>query len=300
MKTINRAHSILAAITPIAGVSATGVVTATSTGGNVTVPARLLGYPVPVSASGNAELDPTKAVRVSAETVVDADGASVPVESVWGSQAHNLAAGTVIRWQAPPAGLSPTAVVAAPGLAGSSRGTIKRAVIYEGIGPGTSAKDLWLAKAGGVADYPSLVLSWESSQDYEVAGQGRALRADVWTMVVVVQRVSSADARALEGLNLLDDLEEALVGATTEPLGSLSHPALAILGRDRVTVTDGAFIYSLRFATHGGVRRRESRTFSPWEATRMQHVSEAGVELPVPGADPVEIVDQTVEMPQDP
>lgn len=291
MKTFRRAHALIAAMQPIVGIPCAGVARAELAEGqsaDVVLPANTIGFPILTSAGGNEGLDTALAVLTTAAVTVTAAGVDVPFASSWGSGLHNFPAGTPIRWYRPAAGVSPRALCVAD-ASGAAAGDIRRAVIYETIGQGTVPRDLFLAKAGSVDTYPTIVLSWEGSQDYQPTGRDARLRADRWAISLVVSRNTGAVLRAAEGYDLLDDIEEILVGRIGTPFGAISNPGLEVLDRKRFATSDTSYVYQVNVATMGGVRRRETREFPPWIQTLYDYTTTAN-DSPE-GEPPIKIVD---------
>ncbi len=295
MKTLRRAHALIAALQPIVGTSCTGVARATlkaDVAGPVVLCKGTIGYPILASAGGNEALDTSLALLTTADVSITAGaGADVPFASTWGSGLHNFPAGTRIRWYRPPAGVELAATCVA-GASGAVAGDVRRCVLYETIGAGVIPRDLWLAKAGSLDTYPTIVVSWEGSQDYESMGADTRLRADRWAISLVVARNSGAVLRAAEGVDLLDDIEEILVGREGSPFGALSKPGLEVLDRKRFAVSDTSYVYQVNVATRGGVRRRDRREFPPWIQTLYDYTTTAN-ESPE-GEPPIKIIDGAI------
>lgn len=316
MRTFNLAHRIIAALGHvIAGAPATGTCTATAAegAGSVVIPKRTLGFLVPVSAAGNAQMDPSLAVRVSQEMEVDEDGGPIPIETTWGSPAHNLPAGTLVRWLAPPTGLLATSPVDAPGLAGAAFGLARRVVLYEALGTLEARRDMWLATAAGPNNFPSIVLQWTGSSgyDYDVTGRRDTYRDEEFTIFVICSRLDNAVSRAVEGFELLDRIERRLSRRTTEPLGHLaSAPGVRLKKRERVLTSNSSYVYALTFTVGGAFPLDVEAGNSPyadWLTTQMlfetSSIEQGPTPPPIPPAEetpPIVIVDESVEMPHDP
>jgi len=285
-KRIRRA--ICAVLYPMTGTRSTGTVLAKAAvgQGTITLPKNSFGLPKPVSAAGKGELAHDRPLRVSADTVVDEAGVSVPVSSLLGGARQNLDVSTEVRWDPPLTGMVKTATVdgALTGAASSSGpGAIAELLAYEAFPTLQSAQDAFLARVG---PGPSMVLAWTGSGGGEKKNRGSYHRPDVWKLYVIASHGGGVETRADQATDILDTAEALLIDRSGADGFVFSAPGTTITSRDYVRTTPTSVIYSMTFETRMGVKRTEHRSlaagdWSDWDATRIDADTATPVPLPV-------------------
>jgi len=294
-KRIRRA--ILAALRPMTGDRSSGEITATASGGNITVPKNSFLVPVLESAAGNSQLEPNWPIRVVEDTLVAAGGTTVTVTSLIGGSANNLADGTMLRWDPPLVGLTETAVVSGGGLTGGADatagapGALKSLVSFEEIRSREQAQALF--QAGITNALPAGILAWTGTNQGRKVGAGVHIRDDTWELYLVVTWSDEGLGQIDRVLDLLDAAESYLVDRKASDGFPFSAPdGTDILGRQLVRQTAGSLIYSVRFATMSAVQRVEHRsvTEGSWAAWAKTVIDlETATTPPLPVVDGVKV-----------
>lgn len=266
--TVYTARQIMAVIQPLLGARSSGTATVSATAGNITLKKNAQALPIVPSASGTMQLDPSRPVRVAADTIVTSAGVAVPVTSLLGGPAQNLPLTTTLRWDPPLDGIelvSPLASALTGATQAVGPGSIKRLVLYEGVGPSSAQRDLFLAKAG---HFPAVILNWDSTGEGEKVGNGVIARPDRWVLTIVTSRSDAGELRAMDGLDIKDALEVLLADRAAVDGEPFSAPGIALMGARRVDVSESSYIYTLMLETYGAVQRTDTRVWNDWLLTR--------------------------------
>jgi hypothetical protein len=260
---IRTARAIFALLAPLTGDRSSGAITAHATGADVEIPRN--SYLVPTKGT----IDARVLVKTSAATTVTAAGVEVPVLSVYGGGAVNLPEGTELRWVPGIEGVESTCSVTTALTGGSQAegfGVARTVRMYEQIRSGSVEEDIFRAKAGG---FPALVLMWDSSEPSEpITRAGQRFREN-WTLAVVASRGESDDLRRAEGLSVMQQARELLVGRHAVDGESFSYPPGIEIGRARrLVINNNVYVYTLAFTTVSTMEKRDDRVFQPWLVTR--------------------------------
>lgn len=294
-------RALLCALGPLAGLRATGNVTATATGADVTLPAFTYGVPM---IGGKAVIARMVKVLPSGKDAggnplgwtVTSGGLDVPVRSVCGGPSGNLPAGTVIVWQPLPDGLAARGVVAAGDIAGGlaqpGPGRCARVVAFETLGadPG---KAMWEAPG---TDLPAIIVARTGSTPTGDATVNSTLRVHTFQLYVVSATYAGNDERAEEGELLLDAIESTLDGLA-DVEGDIFSGMPCELGSEQrerprnpnlhVWSIEASVAYALNRID---VRLSDGVSWQPWATTRIEEVVLAAAPLEVK-----DVVDITAE-----
>lgn len=310
LNTIERlGRALFATLAPATGTRGTGTITVTALPGAGPVPLPRNSYLVPV-VGGN--LRPELLYKTSEDWVVNTidvptteDG--VPIKSNIGGARHNLPAGTVLRFDPPVDGFSPTVTLDADMTNASDAGSlIKSAGFYEDLDLSNPSDDLFAARVGD----RGVMLIWSRSEPAEGAlggmrqGSNRATRvARFWrehfVLYVVVSRLTGDMRRRQDGhlivqaiTRLLTDRHQNDDGEQLSTVGS----GVEITERARLGRRANHYIYGIQLRVNQTLEATVSgRAFAPWLRTHYEGTL-PGREAPEPIQD-LEVVDVTDPMP---
>lgn len=302
VNTIERlARALLATLTPITGVRATGSVTVTGLDGAELLPRNT--YLIPVV--GGQVRDDLLYKTVAEAGFRGAGEASIAITSNVGGSRHNLPAGTVFRFDPPVPLFEPTATLEASMTDGSDEGVLLRSVAYfEELDSANPGKDIFSAKLG---EFPGAMLIWADSEPAEGAlaglrqGSNRGGRRvkymrENYVLYVVLGRLAGDSARRQQGTTVLQAITRLLTDRMQnddgEQLSSVGG-GVDITGRARLRRSESHYIYGLRLRVNQALQAFETRSFGPWETTRYTGT------LPPRDVqeDPLVILDDTEAMP---
>lgn len=261
---------IMAALRPLTGTRAAATARVKCSGAqDVALPANCFCYPVPASAAGITEVDDQRLIRTAADVVVPAGatGIAVPVTSVLGGLHHNaLTAGTELLWDPPVPGLETLSVLEIDMAGGLDPPDEHPAAVvdvtsFEELTAGALAQDLFNARLSG--RIPSVVVSWDRSEDHEFVGRGKALVNEVWTLFIVVETHEGEQARRDKGLRIMDAVRDLLLDKRAVDGAPFSDPPVRVLGRRRLATTESSLVYLVQIATSTTVQRLDLRTALP-------------------------------------
>lgn len=311
------ARALLGHLAPLTGTRATGTVSVTAPSGGGDIEIARNTYALPVVDGQQRETRLYKVAANPATTAPNGTGGAWPIadgatEDVGlvanlGGARFNLEAGTAFRFDPQLASVSGTfpgsAFVGGADLGGAF--TLKDAVWFEDLSS-AAADDIFKAK---VANVPGVVLAWVSSAPTEgrTTGMrqgstrgGRRVRfmRETFALYVVTARLGSDTSRRQEGTTLLEAITRLLSDRQQnddgEQLSSVGA-GVEITDRTRFLRSESSYIYAMRLRCNRVLIPIDSRTYSPWELTRIQGAL-PGRETPEP-TDPIEIVDVTDPMP---
>lgn len=300
------ARAVFGALAPITGHRATGTVRFSALAGAAPVQVPKNTYLRPVVGGALREdllFKTTADFTIAAGTIED----GLPITSNLGGARHNLAAGTVFRFDPVPAGLGMNAVLGAPMTDGSDAGSLLRSLsFFEDLDASNPSADIFAA----MVSVPGLMLTWQRSEPAEGAmaglgqGQNRASRSakffrEYFVAYVVVGRLESDPARRKQGLLISIAvsrlLTDRMMNDDGESLSSVGG-GVDVTSRARYRRDENRLIYAIAFRVNQTLEKApDTRFFSPWERTRFRG-SLPGNEAPEPTA-PIEIVDDTEDMP---
>lgn len=280
---IRTARAIMTLLGPMTGVSATGNVTVHSTGATGTMPKNTYGIPVLGGSPGHpGELSPHVLVKTTAETNVVLAGTSVPVKTVLGSAAANLAAATDILWLPRVTGIEARSAVATPGLTGGTQatgyGSVQQIRFYEEMRAG-NAVDILKANLGL---FPAMVLTWDGSVEADAAGRQWDHVDEMWSLFIVASRKEAHALRAYEGFELIDEARERLTRRESVDDENFSSPGpIHIRGSGRIAVGAEYYLYDVRFSTTRTIAKRDPRSFATWMTAQYDLATDEAVPLPL-------------------
>lgn len=285
-------RALMAQLTPLTGLRATGNARVVSTLPNVTLPANAYAVPI-VDGQTHEEL----LVKVAhnpatvrehlqnGEWTITPAGETVTFQANNGGALWNMIKpGSRLLFRPEVPGIEPRAVVLDPGFADGTVGAVKQIVSFDELGP-QRAIDIFKAKLGS---FPALVLAWVSTQPVEgrTAGitQGatrkrRGVRAyfENFTLYVVTSHSESAEQRRREGLYLM----QAARGVLTDRHRNDDGELLSVLGTGVEILSsvgapraEGSWVFLVTFRCVTTESRIDSRTFMPWERTRIRSFAE--------------------------
>lgn len=260
---IRTARAIFALLAPLTGDRSTGAITARATGADVEIPRN--SYLVPTSGA----LASRVLLKTAAATTVESTGTAVNVLSAFGGGAVNLPEGTELRWVPGIEGVEPMCSVTTALTGGSQAGgfgVVRSLRIYEQLRNGNVEQDLLKSK---VSEFPAIVLLWDSSEPSEPITRAGQRYRENWTLAVVASRTESDDLRRAEGISVMQQARELLVGRHAVDGESFSYLPGIEIGRSRRLVTNqNVYVYTVAFTTVSTMERRDTRVFQPWLVTR--------------------------------
>lgn len=284
---------IVSVLSPLTGTRATGAIVVKALATDVTIPAGTHGVPI---IDGQQNYDAM--VKTTAAVTATAAGATVAATALIGGAHVNLPVGTSIRWDYPIAGVesvSKVSTVFSGGVGATGFGGVQALKIYEQIGSANVASDLFAAKVGR---FPAVILSWDSSREpsdiVTRVGPGTTIFEERWLLSVITSRMDSTEQRRQEGLEILENATDLLMGRTEVDGQVFTGPEPVTIGRrSRIAVSPTSYVYSLEFTTTRSRSRKEWRTFAPWLTSQIQTTTDIGT-LP----EAVTVNDIVVAMPQ--
>lgn len=239
-------------------------------------------------------------------------GGSLPVaiKSNLGGARHNLAAGTVLRFDPLLDGLDETATLGAAITDGADRAglCLRRAVYYEDLDAAAIERDI---AAGRLSQLPGAMLVWTQSTPAEgrTAGtnQGSTRIADGvrmftenYRMFIVSASLASDGRRRGEGARIMQAITRLLTDqqVTTDGEQLTAMGSLEILNRSRFVRNEKHYVYAMTLRVNRSVVRTDTRTFVPWLRTSLQQAL-PGRDAPEPTSGVI-VIDIGVPIPPGP
>lgn len=313
------ARAILGQLAPLTGTRGTGTATVSNpTGAAIELDPNMFLLPVV-----NDELaddlvfkvapNPATALPFSeggAWTIPPGGSLSVAVKSNLGGARHNLAAGTVLRFDPLLDGLDETATLDADITDGADRPglCLRRAVYYEDLDAAAIERDI---AAGRLSQLPGAMLVWTQSTPAEgrTAGtnQGSTRIADGvrmftenYRLFVVSASLASDGRRRAEGARIMQAITRMLTDqqVTNDGEKLTAMGSLEILNRSRFVRNEKHYVYAMTLRVNRTVVRTDTRTFVPWLRTHLQQAL-PGRDAPEPTT-PLVDVDIGVPIPPGP
>jgi hypothetical protein len=308
------ARAMLGQLSPLSGTRAAGSVVVTNpTGAEIRLPRNAYLVPVVEAEAADDLLFKTcpnpDTLDVGGAWSIPALGqATVGITSNLGGARHNLAAGSVLRFDPPLDGvdLDATLVEAITGGVDSPRAvSIRRAVYYEELLAAQVERDIL---GGRLAELPGVMLVWQGSAPAEgrsaTTNQGSTRIADGLRAFVESYRLFVVDGsfvgdrrRRSRGLRLLQAITRLLtdqqVTADGERLSDMG--SLEFTGRDRFVRDERHYVYSLSLRVTTVLERVDSRVFVPFLRATVD-MALPGREAPEP-TEPLTVVDVDVDIP---
>ena len=214
-------------------------------------------------------------------------GTAVDVHSVVGGARHNLAPGTVFRFDPPHDSLVPEAVLMEGGTVGGADpywlGGCQSIVQFETVTAHQPGLDLFRSATG---KFPSVVVAWESSEPGDGntssslergatrAGASHQFYKEKFNIYIITQRLDSDHARRNEGLKLLDDVTFWLNDRMDVDGQVFSYPnGVQVHKRTRLAMREEQYqqfyIYLLQVSLTGVWDHYDTRTFADWKRTHL-------------------------------
>ncbi|MEE9395175.1 MAG: hypothetical protein V3W41_22010 [Planctomycetota bacterium] len=284
---------IMASLRPLTGVRASATATvnvATGHTEDVKLPKNCFAYPIPESAAGVADIDDQRLLRTTTEQIVNPGVAStVNVTSVLGGTRFNsLKAGERLLWDPPLLGLETHSVLATDMSGGVDPPTEHQAPVhdvtsFEEITSAELAQDLFQGRLQG--RIPSVVISWDRSDESERKGRNALGTPERWNLFCVTENHQGEMARRDDGLNLADAVRDVLADRRTVDGAPFSDPPCTVFGRFRLAATESSLVYVVQLDTVTVAKRIDLRVpeqvppgwvpdaadltaFSDWDTTR--------------------------------
>jgi len=267
-------RAIMAVLQPLTGTRATGTATVSLASGqtaDVCIPANSHAFPIPESAAGVGQVDDQRMLRTTAPIIVTSAGAKlVPVTSMMGGAWHNaLGAGTRLVWDPPIPGIETHSSLSAAMSGGANAlevpgsngrmlpGFVRDVSSSTDIAATDVAKDLFMARLS--ARIPSVVVSWQGSDEGEIKGRGQRQRPDRWFLFIVTDTRKGEEPRRDSGEDIMDAVE-GLIGDRKGVDGyRFSDPPAIVTGRRRLASTESSTVYVVSVSTYSSVRRTDLR-----------------------------------------
>lgn len=294
-------RKIMSVLAPLTGQRASGQITCSATGADVTLPQGCFGYPIIESAAGRPAIYRNQPVFVDQNPAtsdgswtVTSGGVAVNAKSVLGGVRHNFKTGTKIRWDPALLGLELVSDIPAAwtgGAEASGDGAVRRIVSYETLGVEASA-DLFNARVG---TFPAIVVAWNGEGEHRRMGRDASHFPIRWKLYVVTQRQQGTNERGEAGLDILDLVTAYLTqrGAVdgvpgNGNTGHFSDPPTLVTGATRERVTPGSYIYAVGVETYNAQARLDPRLevnggdgFADWAKTMYDSDTATTPALPV-------------------
>lgn len=267
---VHDARAIMACLQPLTGARASGNVTVNaSPGPTATLKGGSYGAPIIGGAIRYDRL--VKVAQNPADKAGWPIGAAtvVPCFTNIGGLDQNIPAGTSIRWFPALQGIEAVSQTVG-GLAGAGGDTsmtgVQELVFFEDIQPGAGMSLL----KGAISRFPAVVLAWEGSGDAEFVGRGQWVQQQLWSIYVVVSRQDGDPNRRVQGLAIMDTIQNELWGRGAVDGEGFSTPNGAQFARRMALPIDPTFyVYRARVTTKSSYRQSEHRTFNPWAHTKL-------------------------------
>lgn len=302
------ARALFALVTPITGERSSGTITVSAPGmgpGQALLPANSYLRPV---VGGSLREDLVFKTTDDWVLALGTTESGVPITSNVGGARHNLAAGTVLRFDPVPPGYARDVTVDADMTDGSDVGSrLKSLAFFEDIDSANPSADIFGAKLAA----PALMLVWQRSDPADglnaglSRGQSRRARNVVtfkesFTAFIITARLTGDPARRREGLILAQDISrlwsDRMQNDDGEQLSTVGS-GVEITGRSRYRRDEKTYIYTVGLRVNATLEGTGSLSLNagPWDRTRTRGAVPGGVD-PEPTDDLV-TVDATDEMP---
>lgn len=280
---LNTARHIMALMQPVTGDRATGVVTVTSTPGNiVSIPRNTFAFPVI-----DGRVRPELIFKVDEGPEEDGSwsvietGTAITFISNIGGVRHNIPAGTPIYFDPPIANLVMTLPVADSDFSGATDADyfsgVKDMAIYETFGGPIFQADL---RRGSITKFPCIIITWVSGEPADGvttsqthretrAGTGRALYKDTYAITVISSRADSDHSRRHEGLEIIDTISRLIVDRQSvdeEPFSNPSGLQIRSFSRENgpQEFYKKFYMYTIMVSAERNLQQLYPRTYADW------------------------------------
>jgi len=274
-------RNCLAAIQPLTGDRASGVITVTASGSDVSLPLGTFAYPV---IGGQVQTD--RIFRVSAgpnsdkSWTITAGGTAVDFVSNVGGEKHNVADATQFVFLPPISGVA--SAVGSGAFTGATNptfyGAIKETVVFEHINGPAQQIDLERMKLRGT---PAVIIVWNSSEpsdgvtsssnNFGSHGRGTFSSSfrELLTIVIVVSKSHNEAVRSEEGLYIMDQIARYLNRRQSIDGCLISAPSpILVQSRNRVAIPKEPYqrhyIYSVSFSIENAYTMTDDRSYNDW------------------------------------
>jgi hypothetical protein len=279
---VDTARNLMAVLQPATGDRASGPVTLTASGGDVSVPRNTFAMPII-----NGHRRPDLLLRVGEgpnadeSWTVTSGGTAVTFISNIGGVRHNIPINTRISFDPALAGLISTLPTTDSAFTGGTDptafGTIKDMVIYENLDGPNFQLDL---RRSNVTRFPCVLVTWMNTEPADgttISQTDRATRSnrfgvlyrDEFALAVLCSKDQSDHSRRHEGLEIIDTMTRLLTDRQSVDSCSFSNPGgvqIRQVLRD-ITPEDNAqklYIYTLILSTERNLQQLDSRVYSDW------------------------------------
>ena len=275
-------RNVLSAIQPLTGDRASGTITVTASGADVTLPLGTFAYPV---VGGQVQTDriyrPSEGPNSDGSWTITTAGTDVDFVSNVGGTKHNIADATKFVFLPPLSGIS--TAVGSTAFAGATNpsfyGGVKETVVFEHINGPAQQIDMERMKLRGT---PAVIIVWNSSEpsdgvmsssnNFGSHGRGTFSSSfrELFTVVIIVSKSNNEAARSEEGLYIMDQIARYLNRRQSSFDGCpISGPSpILVQSRNRVAIPKEPYqrhyIYSLTFSAENAYTMIDDRTYNDW------------------------------------
>jgi hypothetical protein len=279
---VDTARNLMATLQPATGDRASGPVTLTASGADVTVPRNTFAMPI---IDGHRRPDlllkTGEGPNEDGSWTVTSGGTAVIFISNIGGVRHNIPINTRISFDPPLIGLVSTLPTADSAFTGGTDptvfGTIKDMVIYENLDGPNFQIDL---RRSAVTRFPCVLVTWMNTEPADGTTQTQTHRAtrsnrfgvlykDTFALSVLSSKEQSDHSRRHEGLEIIDTMARLLTDTQSIDGCPYSNPGgvqIRQVIRDISPENDyqKLYIYSLMLSTERNLQRLDSRVYSDW------------------------------------
>jgi len=274
-------RNCLAAIHPLTGDRASGTITVTASGADVTLPMGTWIYPV---VSGQVQTDrifkAAEGPNSDKSWTVTSLGTDVDFISNVGGEKHNVADTTPFVFLPPLVGID--SAVASGAFSGATNptfyGGVKEAFVFEHVNGPAQQIDLERMKLRGT---PAVIIVWNSSEPSDGAttssnspgshsrGTFSSSFRELLTIVIVVAKSHNEAARSEEGLYIMDQIARYLNKRQAIDGCLISAPSpILVQSRNRVAIPKEPYqrhyIYSVNFSIENAYTMTDDRSYGDW------------------------------------
>jgi hypothetical protein len=260
----------MATLQPATGDRASGPVTLTASGADVTVPRNTFAMPI---IDGHRRPDlllkTGEGPNEDGSWTVTSGGTAVTFISNIGGVRHNIPINTRISFDPPLIGLVSTLPTADSAFTGGTDptvfGTIKDMVIYENLDGPNFQIDL---RRSAVTRFPCVLVTWMNTEPADgttISQTHRATRSNRFGVL----KEQSDHSRRHEGLEIIDTMAGLLTDRQSVDESPFSNPGgvqIRQIIRDISPENDyqKMYIYSLMLSTERNLQQTDSRVYSDW------------------------------------
>ena len=248
---------------------------------------------VKVAFNPATELEHKQGGEWTVDPTLEPEGTLVSFVASMGGAIFSFPVGSRLVFLPHVPGLEPSAQVTTE-FAGGIEGRVKQIVVFDDIQSPAEELALFQAKVRAV---PALVLAWMQSAPTEgrTAGlsqggsrKGRAVRAyyETWALYVIAADSTGEEARRREALDIMETARELLTdrrrsddGETLSAMGTGIEVLSSVRLRPR---RESAARFLITFRTVVTLEGTNTRSFTPWQTSKIESFVEAGAGNPEP------------------